>query len=80
MRSEQDPAVVAERRLREQFDKSFIQLSDAIKQMHLSPQYGRQLILDSGVPEQDYFMIASRYFVSTDFIARLKGIRKEQHT
>lgn len=79
IRADTDPEVIAERGIRDQFDRLFVQLPDAIRALNLSAQYGRQMILDHGIPEQDYFTIANRYFVSTHFLTQLLELREAQN-
>jgi hypothetical protein len=72
VRDASDPTVKCEQRARLAFRESFMLLQEAIGLMHLSPQYARSLILDRGKEDQDYFMYAGKYFVSRDFVAKLK--------
>lgn len=62
----------AELQLRQQFERTFVELSKAHTELYLSPTYTRTYVLDAGIPDRDYFLLGGKYFVSRDFLTRLK--------
>lgn len=55
-----------------QVRERFIPITQAHVVLCLNEQYARRKVLDSGVPEQDYFEVFGRYFVDVEFLDRLR--------
>lgn len=56
----------------------FVLITQAHEILCLNEQYARRKVLENGIPECDYFEVYGRYFVSIDFLYRLKATEATQ--
>lgn len=71
-RVEKCPTLPPVQQVVDQIRMRFVPIAQAHVVLCLNEQYARRKVLDSGIPEQDYFEVFGRYFVDIDFLERLR--------